>query len=218
MKSAALHRVRTFGSAPRWLAAAHSCAQLDDCGVPSAGLIASLIVVLALAVSAQAKTHPALPEKVDDAKCLECHTAKTKGKAVHSAISIGCSTCHEVRVSNDVTRMKLVAVPAGKLCLQCHADKDASQLKGHVHSPAVRDCLTCHDAHSSDFKNQLLKSPTGEAKENLCLSCHTIGLNVPASGSRHPALDMGCDSCHQSHKVGQEMDGVFHLTKSAPAL
>ena len=218
MKGVALHLVRAFGSAARWRAAALSCARLGDRGIPFAGLITSVIVVLALTVSVQAKTHPPLPAKADDAKCLECHEAKAKGKAVHSAIAIGCSSCHEVRVSNDVTRMKLVAVPAGRLCLQCHADKDASQIKGHVHSPAVRDCLSCHDAHSSDFKYQLIKSPTGEANGNLCLTCHTTGLNVSASGSRHAALDMGCDSCHQSHRVGQEMDGVFHLTKSAPAL
>jgi predicted CXXCH cytochrome family protein len=101
---------------------------------------------------------------------------------------MGCTTCHEVRVnSKDVTHIKLVTVTPVKLCLQCHEDKDASKIKGHVHSPAVRDCLTCHDAHSADFKNILLKAPTGETKDNLCLSCHTTGLNVLAGGSRHAA-------------------------------
>jgi predicted CXXCH cytochrome family protein len=45
-------------------------------------------------------------------------------------------------------------------------------------------------------------------------------LNVPEKGSRHAALDMGCDTCHVTHKTGEvgkpEFD--FHLTKAAPAL
>ena len=182
------------------------------------GIIVTLIVVLLSAVSADAKSHPALNSKTDDTKCLECHDAKAKGKSVHSAIAIGCSSCHEVRISGDTTRIKLVTVTAGKLCLQCHADKDASQIKGRVHSPAVRDCISCHDPHSSDNKNQLLKPVAGEPKENLCLSCHNTGLNVSEKGSRHAALDLGCDSCHVSHKNGENVDGLFHLAKATPAL
>src|SRR5437899_13096792 len=104
-------------------------------------------MLLMLSGAALAITHPSLDPKADDSKCLECHAAKAKGKAVHSAIAIGCSSCHEVRVAADVTRIKLVTVTPGKLCLQCHADKDASQIKGRVHSPAVRDCVKCHDPH-----------------------------------------------------------------------
>ena len=106
------------------------------------------------------------------------------------------------------------------LCLTCHADKNAADIKGTVHPPAVRDCLTCHDPHSSDNKNQLLKPASGDEKENLCLTCHTTGLNVPTKGSRHAALDMGCDTCHVTHKTGPEptQENRFHLTKAAPAL
>jgi predicted CXXCH cytochrome family protein len=47
-----------------------------------------------------------------------------------------------------------------------------------------------------------------------------MGVNVPKDGSRHPALDNGCDSCHTTHKTGQfgvrEFD--YHLTKDAPPL
>jgi len=88
-----------------------------------------------------------------------------------------------------------------------------------VHPPAVRDCLTCHDPHASENKNQLLK-PTSEGKRDLCLSCHQTGMNVPEKGSRHAALDMGCDVCHVTHKTGAEatMDNQFHLTKASPAL
>jgi predicted CXXCH cytochrome family protein len=168
-----------------------------------------------------AKTHPVpLDKNVDAAKCIECHEDKAKGKAVHSAIATGCLSCHEVRVSKDVTRVKLTTTTAYGLCLTCHAEKDASQIKGTVHPPAVRDCLKCHDPHTTDNKNQLLKPLSGDKNENLCLSCHTQGLNVPEKGSRHAALDMGCDTCHTTHKTGPEptIENQFHLTKAAPAL
>ena len=43
---------------------------------------------------------------------------------------------------------------------------------------------------------------------------------MPEKGSRHAALDMGCDTCHVIHKTGAEptIENRFHLTKSAPAL
>jgi len=181
-----------------------------------------LVLVAALAVPAVAKQHPVpLDPKTDAAKCIECHADKAKGKAVHSAIATGCASCHEIRRNRDVTRVKLTTTTSVKLCLQCHSDKDAAQIKGHVHSPAVRDCVKCHDPHVSDNKNQLLKATSGAtAKENLCLGCHNIGVNTPGKSSRHAALDMGCDTCHVTHKTGargkREFD--YHLTKDAPAL
>lgn len=170
---------------------------------------------------ALAKEHPVpLDKNVDSKKCLECHEDKTKGKSVHSAIATGCLSCHEVRVNRDTTHVKLITATPYKLCLTCHADKDATQLKGRVHPPAVRDCLTCHDPHTSDNKNQLRKATSGDKKDNLCLTCHTQGLNFPEKGSRHAALDLGCDSCHVTHKTGPEqtMENQFHLAKAAPAL
>ena len=170
---------------------------------------------------AVAKEHPVpLDKNVDSAKCLECHVDKTKGKAVHSAIATGCLSCHEVRVNKDITRIKLITSTPQALCLGCHTDKDAASIKGTVHPPAVRDCIKCHDPHTSDNKNQLLKATSGDKGQNLCLNCHNQGLNVPEKGSRHAALDMGCDTCHTTHKTGeagkQEFD--FHLTKAVPAL
>jgi predicted CXXCH cytochrome family protein len=168
-----------------------------------------------------AGTHPVpLDKNTDSAKCLECHAEKGKGKAVHSAIATGCTSCHEIRVNKDITRVKLITTTTSSLCLTCHADKNAADIKGTVHSPAARDCVKCHDPHASDNKNQLLKATSGDQKDNLCLSCHSTGMNVPEKGSRHPALDMGCETCHTTHKTGekgkQEFD--FHLTKATPAL
>jgi predicted CXXCH cytochrome family protein len=181
-----------------------------------------LVLVAAFAVPSAAKQHPVpLDPKADAAKCAECHQDKTKGKAVHSAIAMGCATCHEIRVNRDITRVKLITTNPVKLCLQCHSDKDASQIKGHVHSPAVRDCLKCHDPHTSDNKDQLLKPTSGPtAKENLCLACHNKGVNVAPGGSRHAVMDMGCDTCHVTHKTSDKGDreSFYHLTKDAPAL
>lgn len=188
--------------------------------LPNFLMLAAYVLMLAV-VPALAKTHPVpLDKNVDGAKCLECHEDKTKGKAVHSAIATGCLSCHEVRVNKDVTRVKLTTTTPYGLCLTCHADKDATQIKGTVHPPAARDCLKCHDPHTSDNKDQLLKPLAGAQKDNLCLSCHTRGLNVPEKGSRHAALDLGCDTCHVTHKTGADptMENLFHLTKSAPAL
>ncbi len=180
------------------------------------------LVVFVFAGRVSAKEHPVpLDPKADAATCLGCHEDKTKGKSVHSAIAMGCLSCHEVRVNRETTRVKLITATPYKLCLTCHADKDATQIKGQVHPPAVRDCLTCHDPHTSDNKNQLLKDTTGDSKkDNLCLECHTQGTNVAEKGSRHAALDMGCSTCHITHKTGErgKREFDYHLTKDAPAL
>lgn len=186
--------------------------------------VVRLIVGWAFLASASilfAGVHPVpLDKNTDSAKCAECHADKAKGKFVHSAIATGCTSCHEVRVNKDVTRIKLTTTTPQALCLTCHADFNAADIKGKVHPPAVRDCLKCHDPHQSDNKYQLLKPTSGDKDQNLCLSCHTQGLNVPAKGSRHAALDMGCETCHLTHKTGergkQEFD--YHLTKATPAL
>jgi len=183
---------------------------------------ASLIFVLAItALPVVAKTHPVPLEKnVDAAKCIECHEDKTKGKAVHSAIATGCLSCHEVRVTKDVTRVKLTTTTTQALCLSCHDEKKLDPAKT-MHAPAIRDCVKCHDPHQSENPNQLLKATSGATStENLCLSCHKVGVDVPKNGSRHAALDMGCDTCHLTHKNGDKgkIEFAAHLKKDVPAL
>ncbi len=184
-------------------------------------LLLGLGLILGAGISSAA-THPVpLDKNTDSAKCIECHEDKAKGKFVHSAIATGCTSCHEIRVNKDVTRVKLTTATPQALCITCHADKNAADLKGTVHPPAVRDCLKCHSPHASDNKYQLLKPTSGTTKaDNLCLSCHSQGLNVPEKGSRHAALDMGCETCHVTHKVGEKgkIEFDYHLTKATPAL
>ena len=185
--------------------------------------VAVLMLALGMmTLPARAAQHPVpLDPKTDSAKCLECHEDKGKGAHVHSAIQMGCTSCHEIRVNKDVTRVKLITTTPQALCITCHSDKNAAEIHGQVHPPAVRDCIKCHDPHSSPNKNQLLKPTSGGTKdENLCLSCHNKGVNVPKDGSRHAALDMGCETCHTTHKTGERGKLEFdnHLTKTTPAL
>jgi len=168
-----------------------------------------------------ANVHPVpLDKNTDSAKCAACHEGKTKGQSIHSAITLGCNVCHEVRVNKDITRVTLIATSPAGVCFTCHADKNPAETKGTVHSPGVRDCLKCHDPHTSDNKFQLLKPPSGDVKTNLCLGCHGVGLDVPEKGSRHLALETGCDSCHTIHKSGPSAEREFryHLKKASPAV
>src|SRR6266545_3507912 len=129
-----------------------------------------LVLLLSFAFPALAKQHPVpLEVKTDPAKCLECHEDKSKGAHVHSAVAMGCTSCHEIRRNKEVTRVKLTTATAAKLCLTCHADKNAAEIKGRVHRPAVRDCVKCHDPHQSANEKQLLKPMSGGKDENLCL-------------------------------------------------
>src|SRR5580704_164281 len=183
--------------------------------------VVAVVFLFICAGRVSAAKHPVpLDPKADTSTCLACHEDKTKGKAVHSAIATGCTSCHEVRTNKDITRVKLITTTPQALCLTCHADKNAADLKGTVHPPAVRDCVKCHDPHQSDNKFQLLKPTSGDKDANLCLTCHTQGLNVPEKGSRHAALDMGCETCHVTHKTGEHGKVEFdnHLTKATPAL
>src|SRR5208283_1793960 len=147
---------------------------------PKIGALGCLIVLLLFGGRASAAKHPVpLDPKADTSTCMACHEDKTKGKSVHSAMAMGCTACHEIRNNRDATYVKLITATPAALCFTCHADKNSANIKGTVHPPAVRDCLKCHDPHSSDNKNQLLKAESGDEKDNLCLSCHKTGLNVP---------------------------------------
>lgn len=169
---------------------------------------------------------PAHPVKVtsnqaDKPKfCLGCHKS-VEGQHTHTVLkSLGCISCHEVKTENEGTSITLLA--EGKaLCLMCHEDKNASAANGRVHSPVDEgECSTCHNPHSSPNKYQLVQSTAGGTTENLCLMCHDTGTEVPGKGSRHAALDLGCDTCHVTHKTGDQAkpEFAFHLTQAIPGL
>ena len=64
------------------------------------GALSCFIVVLVLAGRVSRAKHPVpLDPKADPSTCVTCHEDKTKGKSVHSAIAMGCTSCHEIRVN-----------------------------------------------------------------------------------------------------------------------
>lgn len=111
-----------------------------------------------------ADEHPVPLEKnTDAAKCLECHEDRTKGAHVHTAIAMGCTTCHEVKVEKDTTNVDLIA-PKEELCFTCHEKSKETALHGPYDKGS---CVICHDPHVSEFDKQLRAS--GNA---LCQECH----------------------------------------------
>ncbi|MDR3765301.1 MAG: cytochrome c3 family protein [Acidobacteriota bacterium] len=137
---------------------------------------------------------------------------------MHQAVQMGCNSCHEILNTNApgapaVTRIRLLKPTSVALCATCHSDiVNAS----HPHAPVKRNCLTCHTPHVSEEKGLLKKDLSGEKGKNLCLDCHKQGLETPKGGSRHAALDMGCNTCHATHKSGDDCkpETRYHLVKA----
>jgi len=122
------------------------------------------MLLLASAARLNAGEHPVPLEKnIDAAKCLECHEDKSKGAHVHTAIAMGCTTCHEVKVEKDTTSVELIS-PKEEICLTCHEKAKAAVQHGPYNKG---QCVLCHDPHVSDNDKQLRAA--GNA---LCLECH----------------------------------------------
>jgi predicted CXXCH cytochrome family protein len=84
------------------------------------------------------------------------------------------------------------------LCLTCHEDvsKEVGKFK-HPHPPAAKDCLQCHNPHSSD-EPKILSAPATQ----LCTTCHKAVADSE-HGSKHPhsaVMDgRACLNCHVAH-------------------
>jgi len=103
----------------------------------------SFLLLLAPALQASAIEHPGIIPR--DANCASCHTNKTKGKSVHSAMQLSCTVCHLARTEGDMTTLSL-AWPKEKICSACHQQF----VELEQHSPVVKgQCVDCHDTHSS---------------------------------------------------------------------
>lgn len=192
--------------------------------------LALFIGMLILVSAGVVRTHAQEPTKVHPSKippqqtgnvkfCASCHKT-AEGKFTHTAVrAMGCVGCHDIKTQGETTTIGLVA--SGKaLCLICHGDKDGAQAKGRIHAPVAEgECVTCHSPHASGNKFQLLQPTSGGTDENLCLKCHHVGEGTPQKGSRHPALDLGCENCHLTHKSGAPgTPEYFHLAQAAPSL
>ncbi len=98
-----------------------------------------------------------------------------------------CNDCHDRK-----TESGFVTATKRDLCFHCHVDFIQGSF---VHGPvAVRDCLACHDPHSSRYPS-LLKVE----KSELCATCHrekrlAADLHDKAIGHK-----MQCTDCHDPH-------------------
>jgi len=112
----------------------------------------------------QSAEHPVpLEAKTPAATCLGCHSALQKGKFLHTAMAMGCASCHAINTKDGVTQVTLVS-PANQLCETCHTLSTDKVL----HAPYREGlCVTCHSPHSSDFAGH-----TWASAQNTCLGCH----------------------------------------------
>jgi|SRR5208283_136747 len=77
--------------------------------------------------------------------CMYCHVLKTKKKIHGPLVSGGCRVCHQPHGS---AYQFLLTAESKEFCLYCHNKKDI--LKREVHRTTDEECISCHDAHSSD--------------------------------------------------------------------
>ena len=135
-------------------------ADLSACAV-----LLAVCLLAPFGVSAEeAVEHPLIiPKDIKPATCLTCHPEKKEGRFVHTAIGVGCESCHHIVSEKNKTTITLLA-EGGGLCAKCHEATNAPVLHGPYKDG---QCLVCHDPHSSPFQAQ-----TRAAGNSLCLECH----------------------------------------------
>ncbi|HLI62690.1 MAG TPA: cytochrome c3 family protein [Terriglobales bacterium] len=136
-----------------------------------AGVLISLVVVGVTLTAAQqlnvwsnGGVHPVpLKANAGPKECKECHTDIGKGKYVHTAMAMGCTTCHEIQNKGGNTEVRLVS-PVTQLCLTCHPLSSDKVLHGPY---KAGDCVICHSPHASNFPGH-----TWVSTQDTCLGCH----------------------------------------------
>jgi predicted CXXCH cytochrome family protein len=96
------------------------------------------------AVDSRGVEHPGSVHADDN--CSSCHAEKSRGKSVHSAMELPCTSCHLAQTNGDMTTLTLL-MPKPKLCFACHEE---TWSVGQHRPVTKRPCLDCHDAHSSN--------------------------------------------------------------------
>ncbi|MCX6836061.1 MAG: cytochrome c3 family protein, partial [candidate division Zixibacteria bacterium] len=135
--------------------------------------------------------------------CAKCHSDAIKLTAkpvVHPALEGegSCTACHSPHVGFGAGLQKKDGV---QQCLTCH---NTREFTGPVqHKPAFDDCGTCHDPHSSQYKNLLGTSDLMQ----VCLDCHEdapkthyhkMGAGVIDPRTKTELVCTGCHSPHSS--------------------
>lgn len=203
-------------------------------GLPVCWATAVIIVLSLAAISSLAKDHPPIPASpappaADQKKnaggsasvCETCHQDKAKQPEMHPAVAMaGCEGCHVATQKDGHWTVKLAA-EGNELCFTCHDNKKPpTKTNIRSHPPTVEgECLACHDPHGSKQKFMLQGSVELD-KDNLCFTCHDNIEALTKKKTVHGALQMGCLTCHQTHKSGPAAEQQFgyHLVKGAPSL
>ncbi|MFQ5663303.1 MAG: cytochrome c3 family protein [Terriglobia bacterium] len=158
---------------------------------------------------------------VDFSACVECHADKSAAPVLHPALELGCDSCHQVEQEEGETEVLLIS-PDNQLCFTCHTDQEPGPTQLTLHWPVrAGRCTTCHDPHSTQA-DYLLRQATEsrEPAENLCLGCHAEIAAQIQQPVEHPAVELGCTTCHTTHKSepAGAPEGAFHLTQAEPEL
>jgi predicted CXXCH cytochrome family protein len=134
--------------------------------------------------------------------CLDCHEELSKGKAVHQAVSMGCTTCHSAIDTSDIPHKvtgklaKGLSADQPELCYGCH-DKTAFSKK-NLHAAVSMGCTGCHNPHSSKNARLLVSEPPG-----LCFNCHEKK-KFEGKVTHSPVAAGMCTSCHTPHSGAEE--------------
>ncbi len=111
--------------------------------------------------------------------CYSCHKERYTKKYDHKPVKDGkCLSCHDPHQSDTKRLLKAPTVPL--LCVSCHDPKKAKKLKiekvvninvKYKHKPVDKNCLNCHDPHTSNYKHLLLTKL--DWRKDFCLDCHS---------------------------------------------
>jgi predicted CXXCH cytochrome family protein len=154
--------------------------------------------------------HPFIERKdIKPETCLTCHPEKKGAKFLHTALEMGCTSCHRVDSENSKTTITLRAT-GGDLCAICHAAKKEAVLHGPY---AAGQCLVCHDPHTGDYPAQ-----TRAEINTLCLSCHgTDQSNVKANPETQLVMLLGNQIVSLAPKLELDRGGTSgHPVKGHP--
>ncbi len=149
-----------------------------------------------------------LAEGGGSALCLLCHDEvgelAAQAKVPHEALDLGsCTDCHNPHASPQDRLLKL---PAGGVCVQCHDEKAAGVGESMHGIIDLVGCQACHEPHGGDQPALLRRSGN-----ELCLSCHLPGAVVVEEGAQTARLldrfDVPADSLKAMASLRLSADG-----------
>jgi len=143
----------------------------------------------------EAVRRPVLPFRVPRPTLVI--DAKKFSEGPHGGIA--CLDCHK---GAEGHKLRLKSVD----CKECHAESaEAVQVSAHGERPGAKglDCLTCHDVHHGQGKEELVKEFDGR----VCADCHKVyGMDVEKAHRQlyepRMHLVMDCMLCHSGKEPG----------------